>query len=176
MGWAESIQGWSSVSESDSPAAIRGYHLGKGTSERVAEFSLNPSPTRVSMDPVRHCKTVRKVWRVRQTAVPVVEGLSDAGQFAFQSAYVQASLRFIQGYRYLDRCGEALVKLENVLEKGWLPAESAPKAGALRNDQLGMTSTFNSEGMTVQQTAPVSFELFLDQVCKIFDTLWQILK
>lgn len=91
----------------------------------------------------------------------------------FQVHQLQATIRFIQGYRYLDRCGEALIKLENVLAEGWLPTETSPKAGVLKNDQLGMTTIFNSEGMTTTQSEFISFEHFMDQTCKIFDTLWQ---
>jgi hypothetical protein len=58
---------------------------------------------------------------------------------------IQASVRFLQGYRYLDKCGEALIKLENVLDKGWLPVEVSPKSGNIKNDQLGMTVAFSSE-------------------------------
>ena len=96
-----------------------------------------------------------------------------SGSSLFQAHQIQTTIRFIQGYRYLDRCGEALVKLENVLAEGWLPAETSPKAGLLKNDQLGMTASFNSEGMTTAQSEFVSFEHFLDQTCKVFDTLWQ---
>jgi hypothetical protein len=95
------------------------------------------------------------------------------GTSTFQVHQIQASIRFIQGYRYLDRCGEALVKLENVLAEGWLPTESTPKAGSLKNDQLGMMASFNSEAMTTHQAEVISFEQFLDQSCKVFDTLWQ---
>lgn len=93
---------------------------------------------------------------------------------SFEVHGIYASLRFIQGYRYLDRCGEALIKLENVLEEGWITAETSPKSGNLKNDGLGMTATFNSEVMTVAQTEFISFEHFFDQTCKVYDTLWQL--
>ena len=95
------------------------------------------------------------------------------GSSPFQVHQIQTTIRFIQGYRYLDRCGEALIKLENVLAEGWLPTETSPKAGVLKNDQLGMTANFHSEGMTTAQGEFISFEHFLDQTCKVFDTLWQ---
>ncbi len=86
---------------------------------------------------------------------------------------INATIRFIQGYRYLDRCGEALIKLENVLTADWITTETSPKSGNIKNDQLGMAGAFSSEAMTVTQTEFVSFEHFLDQTCKIYDTLWQ---
>ncbi len=65
-----------------------------------------------------------------------------------------------------------MVKLENLLADGWITTQRTPTAGSLKNDQFGMTTSFNSDAMSVQQTQAVSFDLFLDQTCKIFDTLW----
>ena len=92
----------------------------------------------------------------------------------FKVHEIQASVRFIQGYRYLDKCGEALVRIEDTLGEGWIPTETTPKAGSLKNDQLGMVVTFNSEAMTVQQGEFISFEDFLDQTCKIYEILWPL--
>ncbi len=71
----------------------------------------------------------------------------------------------------MDRCGEALVRLENTLDEGWIPGEIAPKGGQLRNHTLGMGATFDSALMTVAQTEFLSFEHFHDETCKIFDVL-----
>jgi hypothetical protein len=92
---------------------------------------------------------------------------------SFQVREIRSTIRFIQGYRYLDRCGEAIVKLENTLADEWIPTETSPKAGALKNDVLGMTLGFSSENMTTVQAEFISFEHFLDQTCKIYDVLWQ---
>jgi hypothetical protein len=93
--------------------------------------------------------------------------------FEFQS--VQLSLRFIRGYRYLDRCGECLVRLEDVLEDGWIPSEASPTSGTMRNEPLGMGLIFNSEGMNVRQSEYMAFEEFADQACKIYETVWRVL-
>ena len=69
----------------------------------------------------------------------------------FQPANVVASVRFVQGYRYLDRCGEILIRLENELGEGWIPAEPSPQGGILRNYELGMELVFSSESMTIKQ-------------------------
>ena len=69
----------------------------------------------------------------------------------FQPANVVASVRFVQGYRYLDRCGEILIRLENELGEGWIPAEPSPQRGILRNYELGMELVFSSESMTIKQ-------------------------
>lgn len=86
---------------------------------------------------------------------------------------LSSTVRFVQGYRYLDRCGDALVRLENALDEGWIPGEAAPKGGRLHNWRLGMTAYFQSESMTVHQTEYLSFDHFQDQTCKLYDILWK---
>lgn len=92
-------------------------------------------------------------------------------QAGLQPSSISSTIRFIQGYRYLDRCGEALVRLEKVLDSGWIPDQFVPTGGAMRNDELGMTARFSSESMTVGQTEFIDFEHFKDQTCRIYDTL-----
>ena len=36
---------------------------------------------------------------------------------------------FIQGYRFLDRCGESLIALENTLAPGWIPTKRLRRLG-----------------------------------------------
>ncbi len=81
------------------------------------------------------------------------------------------SVRFDQGYRYLDRCGEAILRLEETLEQGWIPGEITPSGGQLRNYALGLGATFNTASLNVTQTEFMSFEYFEDQTCKIFEVL-----
>ncbi len=89
----------------------------------------------------------------------------------FDENTYRLTLRFVQGYRFLDRCGEALVKLEEALHKDWIPTEATPKGGAVRNDTLGMVAAFNSEHVTIQQSEFLSFETFRDQTCTLVDVL-----
>jgi hypothetical protein len=103
-----------------------------------------------------------------------VSDVTTAAALEFQ--HLLLTVRFVQGYRYLDRCGETLVKLEKVLDNGWLPHEPLPTSGTLRNDVLGMTAAFNSSSMTVQQGEFISTEKFTDQVCKLFETIWRTLE
>lgn len=86
------------------------------------------------------------------------------------------SLRFIQGYRYLDRCGECLIRLEDALESGWIPVETTPTSGSMKNESLGMGLSFNTEALTVRQTEFIRFDLFMDQACKIYDTVRRVLE
>ncbi len=72
----------------------------------------------------------------------------------------------------MDRCGEALVRLENSTDEGWLPGEIVPQGGVMRNFRLGMGARFSAESMTVEQMEYISFDHFQDQTCKIFEVLW----
>jgi hypothetical protein len=99
-----------------------------------------------------------------------------AATTGLETHQLQTTIRFIQGYRYLDRCGETLIRLENSLADGWIPVETTPASGAIKNDLLGMVATFNSSGMTVLQQEFVSFEHFRDQTCKLYETLWRTLE
>ena len=85
------------------------------------------------------------------------------------------SVRFIQGYRYLDRCGECLIRLEGALDTDWILTETSPTSGSMKNQTLGMALSFNSEGFTVKQSDFLEFNIFLDQSCKIHDILWRTL-
>jgi len=81
------------------------------------------------------------------------------------------TLRFDQGYRYLDRCGEAIIRLESTLDPGWIPGEVSPTGGQLRNFTLGLGANFNVASMNVNQSEFLSFPHFMDQTCKIFEVL-----
>lgn len=95
---------------------------------------------------------------------------------AFEIHNIGFSLRFLRGYRYFDRCGEALLRLEDALENGWIPAETLPSSGIIRNDELGLAVRFNADGVQVQQNDAFSFDTFRDQSCKVFDVLRLVLE
>ncbi len=86
---------------------------------------------------------------------------------------LSSTLRFVQGYHCLDRCGAALIRLENTTDEGWIPGDITASRGHLHNWRLGMRAQFNSERMTVHQTEYISFDHFQDQTCKIYEVLWQ---
>lgn len=83
----------------------------------------------------------------------------------------RTTIRFVRGYRYLDKCGEALIRLEEALHEHWMPTEIAPKGGVLVNHTLGLTAYFNAEAVTIQQVEYDSFDHYLDQTCKVVDVL-----
>ncbi len=89
----------------------------------------------------------------------------------FQVHQIASTVRFIQGYRFLDKCGEAMVLLEGALDEGWIPRETTPKAGVMVNHQLGMNLEVNSSRMSVSQDEFIDFSYFRDQVCKIYDVI-----
>ena len=78
--------------------------------------------------------------------------------------------------RYLDRCGECLVRLEDRLDSGWIPVETSPTSGSMKNEPLGLALSFNSEGVNVRQTLFLDSVVFLDQSCTIYDTLRKTLE
>ncbi len=89
----------------------------------------------------------------------------------FRPTRFSFTVRFVQGYRFLDKCGEAIVRLEETLDPGWIPAETIPTGGQLRNYTLGMGAKFHSESLTVTQSEFLSFDVFHDQCCKIYEVL-----
>jgi hypothetical protein len=86
------------------------------------------------------------------------------------------TVRFVQGYRFLDSCGEAVIQLENTLEEGWLPGDLVPTGGTMKNYALGLATKFDSQQLTVQQSEFIDFGIFADQTAKIYETLWRVLK
>jgi hypothetical protein len=66
--------------------------------------------------------------------------------------------RYERGYRYLDRCGDAMVILEDLLAEGtgclWFPAEATPTAARMICPDLDATLVFNAQSLVLEQ-APV---------------------
>jgi hypothetical protein len=77
--------------------------------------------------------------------------------------------RFVRGYKFLDRTGEVLLKLEDALDKNWLPGDLSPNSGSMKNEILGMNLSFNAEQVSVKQEGFISAEHFIDQLCIIVD-------
>lgn len=67
--------------------------------------------------------------------------------------------RYEQGYRYLDRCGDAMVVLENLLTEQtghvWMPAEMVPTGARLECPELDINIVFSTYNLVVDQN-PVS--------------------
>lgn len=78
--------------------------------------------------------------------------------------------RYNQGYRYLDRCGETMIELENKA-KGWIAGEAVPISGQMANDAENMFFTFNSSKLDISQHyADISnYKNFIDYLYKFFD-------
>lgn len=67
--------------------------------------------------------------------------------------------RYDHGYRYLDRCGDTLLVLEDVLPsetgKIWMPHDVAPTGAKLKCPELDLTVSFDSHRLVVDQEPDV---------------------
>jgi hypothetical protein len=104
---------------------------------------------------------------------PTKEGMAMGRIGNIQDVQYICTIRFVKGYRYLDKTGEALLRLEDLLDKGWVTGEVSPNGGNLVNYRLGMAMQFNSSLMNVQQAEYLSFDDFRDQACRAFQVLWE---
>jgi hypothetical protein len=90
----------------------------------------------------------------------------------FEVTSLIATIRWINGYRYLDRCGEALLRLEERLDAGWATGEIVPTSGTMKNYRLSMGARFGTDQLNVyQQGEFISFEHFRDETALIYETL-----
>ena len=80
-------------------------------------------------------------------------------------------VKFVRGYRYLDRCGEILLRLEDDLGDGWIPGEASPNAGIIRNVDMGMEVVFNSDSMTVRQRELVVDEQLIHTASRVYEII-----
>ena len=66
-------------------------------------------------------------------------------------------VRFEHGYRYLDRCGDAMIILEKALpaisdNKTWMPEDMTPKGARLKCPDLDLTLVFDAGKLCLDQT------------------------
>ncbi len=75
-------------------------------------------------------------------------------------------IRYKQGYRYLDRCGDAMVLLEDALpaisgDKIWMPEDMAPQGARMKCPDLDLTLVFDAARFCLDQSptdVPCPFE------------------
>lgn len=76
--------------------------------------------------------------------------------------------RFERGYRYLDRCGEAMIMLEDLLSRDtpfqWLPQEMAPTGARLICLELDITIVFDAARLIVDWDTVSNDDLDFDQL------------
>ena len=78
--------------------------------------------------------------------------------------------RYERGYRYLDRCGDAMVILEEGLPSKcagniWMPAETKPSGARMKCPGLDLTLVFDSSRLCLDQnpvTKDCGFESIAD--------------
>jgi hypothetical protein len=85
-------------------------------------------------------------------------------------------VRYEQGYRYLDRCGDVMVILEQALpsiteNKIWMTAEMQPTGARIKCPELDITVVFDTYRLCIDQN-PVDKESLLE---KISDYIWSTL-
>jgi len=75
--------------------------------------------------------------------------------------------RYERGYRYLDRCGDAMVILEDLLSEGtgclWFPAEATPTAARMICPDLDATLVFNAQNLILEQNPVGDMTFDFDQ-------------
>lgn len=84
-------------------------------------------------------------------------------------------IRFDKGYRYLDRCGEAMLILEELLPREtrrvWMPEQIVPSGAILKCPELDLTVTFNTFHLVLnREDFQISADL-IDIVKLIFATI-----
>lgn len=79
--------------------------------------------------------------------------------------------RYEQGYRYLDRCGDAMIILEQLLgeETGclWLPKEMSPTSANLHCPDLDISIVFNAYRFVIDRTPVEKRECDFDALAEI---------
>jgi len=85
-------------------------------------------------------------------------------------------VRYDRGYRYLDRCGEVLLILEDVLTqetgKVWMPEELSPTGARIKCPDLDAAIILDSYHLIVQQV-PVDVEFDFQMSCR---TIWAVVE
>lgn len=85
-------------------------------------------------------------------------------------------VRYEQGYRYLDRCGDAMVILEDTLPavtdgKVWMQEQMQPTGATIKCPECDLTVTFDTARLCVDQN-PVDVQCPFENVCKhVFTTV-----
>jgi hypothetical protein len=83
-------------------------------------------------------------------------------------------LRYAKGHRYLDRCGETLIEIEEKLP-GWVPQEISPSRGSLINLDKDISFTFSSYKLDASQNNPKATVDFREQLAPVVDIICKCL-
>lgn len=84
--------------------------------------------------------------------------------------------RYDRGYRYLDRCGDVMVILEEALPSMsnnslWMPDDARPTGARMKCPNLDINVVFDATRLVVDQN-PVDEECSFDDICRyVFDTI-----
>jgi hypothetical protein len=83
-------------------------------------------------------------------------------------------LRYAQGHRYLDRCGETIIEIEDHAP-GWISREVTPSGGGLIHMEKDIAFTFSSYKLDAGQDDPKDTRGFCEQVGLLTDIVCKIL-
>jgi hypothetical protein len=85
-------------------------------------------------------------------------------------------VRFERGYRYLDRCGEILLILEDLLAKEtgklWMTGEARPTGAVLKCPELEAVVVIDAKHLVVEQN-PIALAFDFQSVCR---TIWAVVE
>ena len=77
--------------------------------------------------------------------------------------------RYPKGYRYLDRCGELMLNLEELLptitSTQWMPREISPTAAQMKCPELDVRVVINSHHMVVDQNPVGEVQFNFSEIC-----------
>ncbi len=85
-------------------------------------------------------------------------------------------IRYNQGYRYLDRCGDAMVILENALPSVsagslWMPEDMSPQGARMKCPDLDLVLVFDAGRLCLDQN-PAGTPCEMQDIAKyVFDTV-----
>lgn len=77
-------------------------------------------------------------------------------------------IRYAKGHRYLDRCGETLIEIEEKFPQ-WVHKEISPSRGSLINLGKDINLNFNSYKLDASQDDPKTTTDLIEQVTPILD-------
>ena len=78
--------------------------------------------------------------------------------------------RYERGYRYLDRCGDVMLVLEDLLQSEtattWMTEDLVPTGAKIKSPELELLVQFDSQHLVVEQSTPPDPSYF-EAVCEI---------
>lgn len=84
--------------------------------------------------------------------------------------------RMSKGYRYLDKCGEVLLNLEEALGDGWLPADPAAQSGNLKHLVRGIEVSFDTRAISLRMREGVDATEAIELYARTYEIVCGLLQ